>query len=151
MKIRNNTLRKDTDSVLRTEKEVRAVTAASHPQFHDALQAAQGQGVREQLDELLSLLDLQAGRLKDKRDLAELYRYRDLVRRFLDIVVKEAYNVHEETGFNRRGRRKSFLLVKKVDTALEDLAEKVLKAQAGGLEILAKLGEIRGMLVDLYT
>ncbi|MGE5577112.1 MAG: YaaR family protein [Syntrophothermus sp.] len=151
MKIRNSTLQKDAKAVSMSGREVRAVAAKSHAPFHDALQAAQGQAAREQLDELLALLDLQAGRLKDKRDLAELYRYRDLVRRFLDIIVKEAYNVHEETGFNRRGRRKLFLLVKKVDTALEELAETVLKAQAGSLELLAKLGEIRGLLVDLYT
>lgn len=121
------------------------------PAFEDVLADTQSHARRERLDRLLKEIDAQAELLKGSRSLATLRRYRELIQAFLETAVGEAYQLQQQIGVDRRGRRRLYLLVKKVNTAVEELTQMVLDSQRSGLEILAKLGEIRGLLVDLYT
>ncbi|HHW15013.1 MAG TPA: YaaR family protein, partial [Firmicutes bacterium] len=106
---------------------------------------------RRSLDELLEELDRTAAELRDKRTLAVLRKYRELVQSFLDTVIHEAFAVEQRTGFDRKGRRRVYVLVQQVNQALEELTRLTLARHADPLALLEKLGEIRGLLVDLYT
>ncbi len=121
------------------------------PEFARTLGVARVGAARRTLDELLADLDRTAEELRDKRSLAVLRKYRELVQSFLDTVLHETYAVRQQTGFDRRGRRRVYVLVQRVNQALEELAELTLSRHADPLSLLEKLGEIRGMLVDLYT
>jgi uncharacterized protein YaaR (DUF327 family) len=44
-----------------------------------------------------------------------------------------------------------YLLVQQVNQAVVELADLTLQRHADPLALLAKLGEIRGLLLDLYT
>lgn len=82
--------------------------------------------------------------------LRHLAAYQELVRDFLTAVVAQAYRLRREVGRDRRGRARVFQIVLKVDEALADLAQAVLEGEQARLRILARLDEIRGLLVDLY-
>lgn len=132
-------------------KRTGAAGAVAPPEFARTLSVARVELVHRTLDELLEDLDQAAAELKDKRTLGVLKKYRELVQSFLDHVQKEAYQVQEQTGFDRRGRRRAYVLVQRVNQAVEELAELTLARHADPLALLQKLGEIRGLLVDLYT
>lgn len=138
-------------TALGAPKEGHRVVGGKGLNFGDVLSDNERHARKEQLDQLLKDLDEQAEALKGNRSLATLRRYRELVKSFLETAVGETYHVREEVGVDRRGRRRLFILVGQVNDALEELTKMVLDAQKPGLEILDKLGEIRGMLVDLYT
>jgi uncharacterized protein YaaR (DUF327 family) len=135
----------------RRKSSRRVGSAPATPEFARTLGVARVGAVRRTLDELLADLDRTAGELRDKRSLAALRKYRELVQSFLDTVLPETYAVRPQTGFDRQGRRRVYVLVQRVNRALEELTELVLARQADPLSLLEKLGEIRGLLVDLYT
>jgi hypothetical protein len=112
---------------------------------------ARVEAVHRTLEELLADLDATAAELRDKRNLGLLKKYRGLVQSFLDTVLHQAYEVDQQTGFDRRGRRRVYLIVQRVNVALEELTALTFARHADPLGLLEKLGEIRGLLVDLYT
>jgi uncharacterized protein YaaR (DUF327 family) len=100
--------------------------------------------LQELLDDVHS-----AGDALRKRPLAEEIRqYKRAVRHFLHYVVENGYAVKTENYlFNHEKRRK--VQIEVVDQKLEQLASGILSGQLGQVELLARLDEITGLLVDL--
>lgn len=121
------------------------------PEFARTLRVTRVEATQRSLDELLAELDRTAAELRDKRTLGILRKYRELVQSFLDTVLHETFAVEQRTGFDRKGRRRIYVLVQQVNQALEELTRLTLARHADPLALLEKLGEIRGLLVDLYA
>ena len=58
---------------------------------------------------------------------------------------------HMENFLDRRGRHRVYGIVKLVDKNLDDLASELVKDEKDHLTILSKVGEIRGLLLDVCT
>ena len=108
-------------------------------------------GFREKLRNLLERIDMQSQRLSERMDIGELKRYRSLVREFLDISIKHSSQFHKEHTLDSKGRHRIFAIVKKVDTELENLTREVLRQQKDNIKVLAKIDDIRGLLLDIVT
>ncbi|MFP4329480.1 MAG: YaaR family protein [Spirochaetaceae bacterium] len=104
------------------------------------------------LEEAHLLLDEihQAGERLLEEPTPQLARaYRDLIRRFMQGMVPGAFDVEEHQSGGNILKRKRFTLVKQVDQRVERLVAGILQTQGKQLDILARLEEIHGMLVDL--
>jgi uncharacterized protein YaaR (DUF327 family) len=101
---------------------------------------------------LRALLDgiHQAGEaLSAKPVMDTIKSYKEAVRAFLHYVVENGYTAEERvSGFNIL-KRKKFTLIQVVDRKLEQLAAGILSGQRSQLEILARVEEINGLLIDL--
>lgn len=77
--------------------------------------------------------------------------YKKAVRRFLRYILENSLEVEEITGArnSKTMQQKKYLIIRVVDEKLESLASHVIKNQAGQLEILRRIDEIYGILVDL--
>lgn len=106
---------------------------------------------REQLQELLKQIDEQGARLTNTPTYDELSAYRSLVQDFIAAAVGQMYSLHTSAGWDRMGRQKVYMTVRKVDEELEAMAESIRLGQADALTIVARQGAIRGLLVDLYS
>lgn len=103
-------------------------------------------------EESAALLDavFEAGdRLKRHRDTATLMAYKETVRRFLNAVVRRGLDIEERTSGSNVLRRKRYALVKVVDGKLEQLAAGMVTNQREQLQLLARIDEINGLLIDL--
>ena len=80
----------------------------------------------------------------------ELIEYRSLIKNFVGTVVSQMYDVSTQSGWDRMGRQKVYTTVRKIDTELENMAEKIRLGQSDQLDVVASHDAIRGMLVDLY-
>jgi uncharacterized protein YaaR (DUF327 family) len=87
--------------------------------------------------------------LKNRPLPEEILRYKTAVRNFLHYVVKYGYTAEKQVSGTNLLKRKNFTIVQVVDRKLEQLAAGILAGQNGQLEILARLEEITGLLVDL--
>ncbi|MFA6505976.1 MAG: YaaR family protein [Treponemataceae bacterium] len=76
-------------------------------------------------------------------------RYKSAVRNFLHYIVENGYTAEERTSGTNILKRKKFTLIQVVDRKLEQLAAGILAGQRSRLEILARVDEINGLLVDL--
>lgn len=104
----------------------------------------------EQLDKLLRQIDEQGARLSKTPTYDELRSYRSLIQRFVGEAVNNMYEMTNQSGWDRMGRRKVYTVVRKIDKKLEEMAEKIRLGQADQLSIIASHDAIRGLLVDLY-
>lgn len=125
--------------------------AGKERHFLDTLNNLNSEQIRQKLDQLLNRIDEQGKVLQNTLSLKDLLSYKSLVKEFMGVVVSQTYNVREELGWNQRGQSKVYSLLKKVDEKLEDLTKDFMDKESEQIDLLGKLGEIRGMLVDLYT
>ncbi len=98
--------------------------------------------------------DVAAEKLKNCQMPEYFADYREKVSQFMRYIVKTNYNVETEKrpGRNRRNRplpahTKIILVNKKLD----EMAQWLLHSHKDTLEMLAKIDEIRGLLVDLMA
>lgn len=75
--------------------------------------------------------------------------YKKAVRDFVHYVVENAYGLNEQTSGRNILKRKKYTTVVVVDEKLERLAADLMSTQRDRLDILRRLDEIHGLLVDL--
>jgi uncharacterized protein YaaR (DUF327 family) len=108
-------------------------------------------GYARTLEGLLDEVHEAGEALLQTQSLDNIRKYRQAVRGFLDHVVNRMLAVEEQVSGGSVLRRKRFTQVKVVDGKLERLAAEVLQNQGRQLDLLEKINEIRGLLIDLIT
>jgi len=101
------------------------------------------------LSDMKKDIDEQGKLLADRVDVKELEKYRRLIREFLDEIVSNGYTFSREDAYASRGKHRYIATVKIVDEKLDALGKEVLKEHADKIEILNKVDDIRGLLLDL--
>ncbi len=98
----------------------------------------------------LADIDEYGRRLRDSPTLRNLQRYKAAVRGFLTNALGSLYEIKEDTFFDREGRRRAYITVRRVDQSLEELTRMFFAKEVPSLVLANRLDEIRGMLVDLF-
>ena len=78
-------------------------------------------------------------------------RYRALIKDFMNEIVNRSHKFSRENFLDRRGRHRVYGIVRLVDEKLDELAQELMKEEKDKIAILAKVGEIRGLLLDIFT
>ena len=117
-------------------------TLASHIQEAD-LQA--------KLNTLMEEITMQGDRLAKKRDIRDMKKYRGLIKDFMNEIINRSHQFSRENFLDRRGRHRVYGIIRLVDQTLDELAQELVKDEKDNLAILAKIGEIRGLLLDIFT
>jgi uncharacterized protein YaaR (DUF327 family) len=102
----------------------------------------------EALTELMDAVHSAGSDLIDRPFHDEILRYKKAVRDFIHYVVDNAFAV-EKSQTRRKGKAKVHIQIQIIDKKLEELAAAILSGQASQLERISKIGEIKGLLVDL--
>ena len=117
-------------------------TLASHIEEAD-LQA--------RLNTLMEEITMQGDKLAKKRDIRDMKKYRGLIKGFMNEIVNRSHQFSRENFLDRRGRHRVYGIIRMVDQTLDELAQELVKDEKDNLAILAKIGEIRGLLLDIFT
>lgn len=118
--------------------------------FSDMMLSQQERATREQLQQSLLQIDQQGQRLAKSMTIRELRQYKLLVKRFLEETARRGVQLRETRGWDRRGRMKRYKLLEEIDLELLGMADEMLESEQGRIELLQKVGEIRGMLINLF-
>ncbi len=94
---------------------------------------------------------MQGDKLAKHRNIKDMRRYRGLVKDFLNEIVNRSHSFSRENFLDRRGRHRVYGIVRLVDAKLDELAQELVKDEKDNLSILNKIGEIRGLLLDIFT
>lgn len=137
-------------SVASQPREVTGRVRSASKDFSSELGNQEDSMSREEMEALLAKIDEQGARLTRTPTFEELAEYRGLVKAFVSEAVSRMYSIKSQAGWDRLGRQKVYTTVRKIDTELETMAEKIRLGQADALSIVASQDAIRGMLVDLY-
>ena len=103
----------------------------------------------ESLERMLNDIHALGEKIRENPTYAMISSYRAAVRAFLKYVVDGALSVESKQSTPNVLRQKKFTLVKIIDQKLDRLASGVLMNQRETFDILARIDEINGMLIDL--
>ncbi len=126
-----------------------AAKQVSSRSFSDAMQHQGEQSTQEELSRKLQEIHFQGDRLARSMTVRELKIYRMMVKRFLEETVRRGVGMKDTKGWDRRGRGKRYKLLDEIDASLLGMGEELLETEQGRLDLLQKIGEIRGLLINL--
>lgn len=107
--------------------------------------------LQERLTAMLEEITMQGEKLGKRRDIKDMKHYRGLIKDFLNEVVNRSHSFSRENFLDRRGRHRVYGIIRLVDENLDQLAQELMKEEQDHLAILGKIGEIRGLLLDIFT
>jgi uncharacterized protein YaaR (DUF327 family) len=103
------------------------------------------------LEERLDKVHEQGERLKDLQTVENVQKYRKTVSSFLKYAFARMFSVEKNISGVNIFKRKYFTRIKVIDRKIERLVADILQDQAAQLDIIARVDEINGLLVDLLT
>ena len=107
--------------------------------------------LQEKLTNLLNDITTQGKLLSEHMDIRDMKRYRGLVKDFLNEVVNRSHKFSRENFLDRRGRHRVYGMIKLVDEQMDELATALVQDEKDNIDILNKVDEIRGLLLDIIT
>lgn len=107
--------------------------------------------LQAKVDMLLSDITAQGNRIAQHMDIRDMKKYRGLIREFMNEVVFRSHKFSRENFLDRRGRHRVYGLIKLIDSNLDELAQELVKDEKDHIAILSKIGEIRGLILDILT
>ena len=129
--------------------DVRSADEVENSVFRRTLTDMSKEMYTARLTDMKKEIDEQGQRLADRVDVKEFEKYRRLIREFLDEIVSNGYTFSREDAYASRGKHRYIATVKIVDENLDALGKEVMKEHADKIEILNKVDDIRGLLLDL--
>lgn len=119
--------------------------------FSEVMSKGRKQQNYERLTGMMKEIEGQGKQLAESRTIDNLRKYKKLVKDFMEEAVSNGLQLEEQRGFNRRGRTKVYKIIKEVDSKLIELTNAVLDKEKKGLDALSLVGEIHGLLINIYT
>lgn len=102
-----------------------------------------------EVEELLDSIHELGDELLKKRTFTAVQRYREAVKAFVRRVVSQTLEVEEQTSGGNVLNRKRFSIVHVIDEKLDRLVQGMLQSQDSQMQLLSRVEEIHGLLVDL--
>lgn len=103
------------------------------------------------LNIMMEEIVMQGDKLVKRMDVKDMKHYRALIKDFMNEIVNRSHKFSRENFLDRRGRHRVYGIVRLVDEKLDELAQELVKDEKDHLTILAKVDEIRGLLLDIFT
>ena len=107
--------------------------------------------LQARVDALMTDITTQGERIARHMDIRDLKRYRGLIKDFLNEVVYRSHKFSRENFLDRRGRHRVYGIIRKIDENLDALAEELMSDEKDHLSILSRIGEIEGLILDIFT
>lgn len=109
------------------------------------------EGLAERLNLMMQDIVQQGDRISKKKDIRDMTKYRTLIKEFMNEVVSRSHQFSRENYLDRRGRHRVYGIIRRVDETLDELAQELVKEQLDNITILDKIGQIEGLLLDIFT
>lgn len=108
------------------------------------------QDLQARLGLLMEEITQQGNRLTKRMDVRDMKKYRSLIKDFMNEIISRSHEFSRENFLDRKGRHRVYGIIKLIDQNLDDLAAELMKEEKDHISILSKVGEIRGLLLDIF-
>ncbi|WP_203364444.1 YaaR family protein [Bacillus sp. REN10] len=117
-----------------------------------AIVQQQGEQMKaDQIQRLLTDIEGAGERLARSRTFQDLAKYKTLVRRFIRETVEFGMNLKNSHTWNQFGEGRKLKIVETIDEKLIELTEDVMNKEKKSVDLLGQIGEIKGLIINLYT
>ena len=108
-------------------------------------------GLVERLNLMMQEITMQGDKIVKRMDVVDMRKYRSMIKEFMNEIVNRSHKFSRENFLDRRGRHRVYGIIRLVDEKLDELAQELVKEERDKLAILAKVDEIRGLLLDILA
>lgn len=109
------------------------------------------ENLQARLTSLMEEITMQGDRIAKKKDIKDMRKYRTLIKDFMNEIVSRSHSFSRENFLDRKGRHRVYGIIRLVDETLDELAQELMKEQKDNITILQKIGDIRGLILDIFT
>jgi len=146
----DNSSRNQRNIIGRVSTETTRISGQRAAGFETHLQRHEIQNLDEALKQMAEDIIKQGEKLGEKVDIAELRVYKQMISEFLDQAVRGFAKFSKESYMDRRGRHRIYSVIRKINDNLEELTQEILKKEKDHLKILARIEDIRGLILDIF-
>ena len=107
--------------------------------------------LQDKLTEMVENITNQGKRIAEHMDIRDLKVYRSMISTFLNEVVANSHQFSRENFLDRRGRHRVYGVIRQVNDKLDELAKELISSEKNQVEILERIGEIQGLVLDIAT
>ncbi|MCS3486175.1 uncharacterized protein YaaR (DUF327 family) [Bacillus sp. JUb11] len=138
--------------LLLEKRELQAMKGSqTSASFKSSMETQSGKMRLEQLTVMLSDIEVFGKKLTKSRNLKDLAKFKGLVKRFVKETVDNGLNIETSRSFDIYGNTRTLALVKALDEKLIELTEDMMNQEKPSIDLLERIGEIKGLLINLYT
>jgi len=117
--------------------------------FQEQFEKFERETGRKRLESLVEDITAQGLKLSKRIDISELRIYRMLIAEFIETALSHSMKFSKQNFLDKRGRHKIYSIIEKVNEEVEELTREVLENEGKNISLLKRLGEIRGLLLDM--
>ncbi len=114
-------------------------------------QLGEGEELQEKLTQMIERITEQGSKISEHMDIRDVKVYRQMISEFMNEVTTNSHKFSRENILDKRGRHRVYGIVRSVNEKLDELASELMRAEKNQLDILEKVGEIQGLLLDIAT
>ncbi|MFC1743076.1 YaaR family protein [Candidatus Riflebacteria bacterium] len=119
--------------------------------FGNILLDSELESLEADLDQQLQKVD-ELGSVLARFPTAEnLQNYKEKVAGFLKHALPEILKLSEKRGADLEGKQKIYFKIERIKNKIAELTENFLKKDREKFNLIEKMDEIRGLIIDLYT
>lgn len=124
------------------------VKKSAGSEFSTSLDLAKREHAEKELGEMLKKINKLGEELKEKPSLERIKEYKRHIRDYLSFILKHYYKLTQNYG---RYSTQLLVRVEVINKKIEELTSEFIRQQKGTIDIVGKIDEIAGLLVDLYS
>lgn len=107
--------------------------------------------LQERLTQMIEKITDQGNKIANHIDIRDIKLYREMISGFIAEVTANSHKFSRENFLDRRGRHRVYGIVRLVNEKVDELARELMRAEKDHMQILEKVGEIQGLLLDIIT
>lgn len=129
------------------EQRTSMVKKSAGNEFSANMDMAQKEHAEKELKEMLEKINKLGEELKDNPSLQRIKEYKKQIGDYLSFVLKHYYKLSQHYG---RYSTQLLVRVEVINKKIEELTDEFMKQQKGNIDIIDRIEEISGLLIDLY-
>ncbi len=107
--------------------------------------------LKEHITALMGAISEQGKKIGKRKDVRDMKKYRSLIKEFMNEIINRSHTFKRENFLDRRGRHRVYGIIRLIDQNLDELAQELVKEEQDNIAILGKIGEIEGLILDIFT
>lgn len=107
--------------------------------------------LQERLTEMVQDITKQGQKIAEHMDIRDIKIYRSMISNFMSEVVAHSHEFSRENFLDKRGRHRVYGIIRQVNDKLDELARELISSEKNQVNILDKIGEIQGLILDILT
>ena len=130
-------------------KDDRKISAGRETDFGNQLAKAEENSYEQHLEALVQEIIRQGEKLSKKIDIRDFRDYKKLISEFLDSALGKSRRFSKRSLLDRKGRHKVYALVRKINSEVDQLTQEVMEGEKDKIDILKRMDDIRGLILDM--